>query len=466
MFKTKSARRRGTVLVYAAAGLVTFLGAAALAIDMGSQYTRKSEAQNAADAAALAGAAQLDTILSPQAVANAYAAAVAYAKANNYDPDRGATVVGVPNPTDENGVAHPDWYRVTLSRPETLFFARIFGQSSGRVQATATAVHKPGSSNPSSIPVGGGGTYGIAGGPVNLSMFGPYGFYSYGDPYSTIYLNDGQTLNKDYKSGGVNFDINLANLTGNEVEVEIFDPDCHNAGGEANAAGGLRVDEIRSGQAGATNNFTTTQYTLYSDNGTPDNPADDTSLDSKTFGDDVATDMKWNSVFRFTRDPNQKYYVNAKTIDGASENGFDLRAGPPHDPTLTDQEWSQQFGTQAPMTARGRMPMNFNTDGQVKFALGFVPGEAEKVFVKKFDTDIGGRNIVYESSDGRTFTGVTAGNGEWVTDAIDLPADYAGGFWYATYYASSQDTSSWEMTYSGPDILSNPETPRTLNLVR
>ncbi len=412
----------------------------------------------------------MDTAVSPGSVAAAYNAAVTYAKANGYDLAKGATVTGVASPPDEKGVVHNDWYKVTLSRPEPLFFGRIFGQSSNRVMATATAFHTPGTSYPSSMPVGGGGIYGIAGGPVNLSIFGPYGIYSYGDPYSTIYLNDGKTPNPDCSPNGLNFDIDLSKFTGSEVEVEIYDPDCHNAGGDPNAAAGLRAGEIRTGHPGATSNITTTQYTHKDGgDGTPGDLSDDISLDTKSFGNDVLTDMKWNSVFRFSKDPNrptQNYYLNAKTTDGSSENGFDLRAGPPHDPGLDDSQWNQQYGSQVPMTAGGRMPMNFNKDGQVEFALGYVPGEAETMFVKKFDTDVGGRNIVYKCSDGRTFTGVTAGNGEWVTDAISLPEDYQGGLWTATYYASSQDTSSWAMTYSGPSIPSDPQTPRKIGLVR
>lgn len=50
---------RGQVLVLFAAGLVVFLGFAALTIDVGSLYVARRDYQNAADAAALAGAAYL-----------------------------------------------------------------------------------------------------------------------------------------------------------------------------------------------------------------------------------------------------------------------------------------------------------------------------------------------------------------------------------------------------------------------
>lgn len=58
--KQPAARQSGTVMILFAVSLVALLGFVALAVDLGTLYVRKSELQNAADAAALSGARELD----------------------------------------------------------------------------------------------------------------------------------------------------------------------------------------------------------------------------------------------------------------------------------------------------------------------------------------------------------------------------------------------------------------------
>jgi Flp pilus assembly protein TadG len=458
-------------MVYVAGAIVVLLGVSALAVDMGHLYVRRAAAQNAADAAAMAGAAVLANAVEGVAAtpANATAAAKRYARTNGYDTDNGAILIEEINPPDEKGVYHTTRYKVTLSRPETWFFGGIVTrQASSRVAATATAQWTPGLVTPSSIPVGGNGRYGKSGSAVNLSMFGPYAAYNNGDPYSPLYNQAGTGPNPTYTPNGVDFDVDVSHFSGSELQIEIFDPDCYNNGG-TDALQDVRVDEIRAGHPGGTSQITTTKYSLYNDNGTPGNTADDVLVDSRSFGNDSTTDMKWNSVFNVETSQlqaGQKLRLNVQTTDGSSENGFDLRAGPPH-PQMTDMEWSQAYGSMVPMSAPGRMPMNFNRDGEVLIDLGVVPKGADKVYIRKFDTDVGGRNIVYRCSTlSQTFSGVTSGNGEWVTDTIPLPPDYNGGFWTASYMASAQDTSAWEMSYTGPDIVSRTEAKPSLALIR
>lgn len=469
--RNRRARRGGVVMVYVAGAIVVVLGVSALAVDMGHLYVRRAAAQNAADAAAMAGAAVLANAIegTNPTPANATAAAKAYALANGYDTTKGAILIEQINPPDEKGVYHTTRYKVTLSRPESWFFGGIaVRQSSSRVAATATAQWTPGLVTPSKIPVGGRGRYGKSGTAVNLSLFGPFAFYNNGDPYSPRFNQAGTGPNPDHAPNGVDFDVDLSNFTGSQLQIEIYDPDCYNNGGP-DALQNVRVDEIRNGHPGGSSNITTTKYSLYNDNGTPGNTADDVLIESKSFGNDQSTDMKWNSVFNVATSQlqgAQKLRLNVQTTDGSSENGFDLRAGPPH-PPMTEAEWSSAYGTMVPMSAPGRMPMNFNSNGLVVIDLGFVPKGATQVFVRKFDTDIGGRNIVYRCSTlSQTFNGVTSGNGEWVTDTIPIPANYNGGFWTASYEASAQDTSAWEMTYAGPDIESTTVAKPTISLIR
>ena len=84
--------------------------------------------------------------------------------------------------------------------------------------------------------------------------------------------------------------------------------------------------------------------------------------------------------------------------------------------------------------------------------LGFVPASAAgtRMHINKFDTDIGSLRIVYSCSTlTQTWDGVLSGNSEWKEDVIDIPSNYAGGIWYATYYSGITDVSLWNMWYEG-----------------
>src|SRR5215213_7926047 len=59
--KSEKKRERGSVLAMSALGMLTFLLATGMCVDLGHLYLVKSELQNAADAAALAGASALNS---------------------------------------------------------------------------------------------------------------------------------------------------------------------------------------------------------------------------------------------------------------------------------------------------------------------------------------------------------------------------------------------------------------------
>src|SRR2546425_11815719 len=56
----RSRNQAGSILVVVAAGIVVLIGIAGLAIDMGMLYNVRTDLQNAMDAAAMAGASQLN----------------------------------------------------------------------------------------------------------------------------------------------------------------------------------------------------------------------------------------------------------------------------------------------------------------------------------------------------------------------------------------------------------------------
>src|SRR5271157_4691693 len=77
---TRASARHGVILPYVALTIVAMLGFLALAIDLGMMMVAKAQAQNAADAAAFAGARTLTggaTSNTTQATTNGQAAAAA-----------------------------------------------------------------------------------------------------------------------------------------------------------------------------------------------------------------------------------------------------------------------------------------------------------------------------------------------------------------------------------------------------
>lgn len=493
-------RRRGVTLIYVAAGMTLFLGAAALAVDMGHLYSRKAQAQRAADAAALAGAyalsvnaGQSGAITLADAKAREYAGKTENGTYVNGTSD--GTTVTVTSPV--NGVTSQ--IQVTVSRPEVLFFGRIFGLRTARVTATSTAAYELAVD----IPIA-SGDYGKNGdSAVTYSIYGPDSVRSNGDAYSPKLLSDG-TPNPSYTGNGYSFTLNVPynystlNNGTTQVQVDIFDPDCHNAGGQLDSSA-TAVDELREDRNGVIK-ATTTTYQLWMDiDGNPNNPdpADHVPIAEKTYGDDANTDMKWVTPPGFKFDLNDlsgrttasKFRVVAKTTDGSSENGFNLRAGPPppdglnavsdlsnNDGTYwnsnySEDQWHDYLGGDNPTAipgygtyqngtsvgAQGNLPMNFNQDTEADINLGNVPAAAAggKLSVTKFDTDVGPDGTVNtvklyytcDSLPGQTFSGSIAGNDQFATDVIPLPANYSGGNWTAHYTAGNNDTSSWKVSY-------------------
>jgi Flp pilus assembly protein TadG len=151
-------RRRGSILPFLAFSLVGLCGLVALAVDLGMVMVAKAQCQNAADAAALAGARTLDGSSKGNTKA-ATANATNTAKANTIlgspvqDADvtlvqHGAYHYDVTNQTfaPQFPPVSPDNYnltQVTVTRSNGAAFARVFNLSAFTVQATAIAAHRP-----------------------------------------------------------------------------------------------------------------------------------------------------------------------------------------------------------------------------------------------------------------------------------------------------------------------------------
>jgi Flp pilus assembly protein TadG len=154
--------KRGSALTLAAISLVVLLAMAGLAVDLAMLYVARSEAQRAADAAAMTGAqgiGQADYPSVSQAIAEAFAANQAATVGNQnlvvglapgLDPSKYSACAGDAVPAGEDicfNFSNPSDPRVSVVVQRTaargtgipLFFMRIFGIDTADVSATATA---------------------------------------------------------------------------------------------------------------------------------------------------------------------------------------------------------------------------------------------------------------------------------------------------------------------------------------
>jgi len=139
---------RGAILVHVAIAILTLIAFSALAIDYGALLAARRQTQNAADAAALAGAVSLafdDPDDIPRAQAAAGAAGVAnlvLGEAPSIIPATDVTLIPCPPgaPGLPDTCIRADVYR-SAARANALptFFAQIMGINSQNVRATATA---------------------------------------------------------------------------------------------------------------------------------------------------------------------------------------------------------------------------------------------------------------------------------------------------------------------------------------
>jgi hypothetical protein len=428
-----NAKRCGVTIVGVVLFLVTSLIVAALIVDVSYLYWVRADLQKAADAAALAGAAQLPyTDASRQK-------ALEYAAANGYtDGFNGVSIITTP---------FANRYRVEIRRPVTLFFGWVIGFSQRSVSAAAVAEFQ--AKQP--ISIWGTGTYGIVGTQA-LEISGPYARYTYGDPYATKFLDDGSP-NPTYNPNGYDFilfvpqDYRQRNGTA-IVWLELYDA----TSGTYSQTGW--TDEVYTYHG--VSQQATTVFTIYAPDNTPNDLRDDVMVAQVTIGpNDSAYKLKWALPPNFAIDTNiygtGRYRINVKTISGGGGNAFHMRAGPPRS---GNQQFNPNNGTS--ISGSGNIQMFFQQNGTVTWKLGSVPPEAAgmTVHIRKFDTDIGAQSIRYEIRNAQgsvilSWTGQLSTNGTWKEDVYTLPSAFPGGDLYAIYTAGRMDTSVWEMWYEG-----------------
>jgi len=134
--------RRGQVVILAALMMTALAGMSALVLDVGTLMLTKSQLQTAADAAALAGANDLNNNGS---AATASSSATSYSQMKPGLSTDNVTVVVTNNSTTRQ-------VQVTASRVASFLFAPLLGSSNSTVSASATAAVYPAGSVPKATP--------------------------------------------------------------------------------------------------------------------------------------------------------------------------------------------------------------------------------------------------------------------------------------------------------------------------
>ncbi len=456
----RRARRRGVSMYMFVLAFPMMIGVLGIVIDLGNLYSKRAQAQRAADAAAIAGA------MEDPDTGDIVGKAKEYAKLNGYDDGINGANVQV---TTNFGTNSSD-VRVVVSRDEPVFFAPILeglllasGQSETAAQFSRAVGAAGTATRTVTLPLGLGGIYGVADparSPVNNSVFGPDSNYNFGDAYSPEFLQDGETVNPLYeKNAGVGeYTINITEdylSKHSDVALQIYDPDCYDG---RNGYDEIRDRNTKIKRAPKGGRETVTQYALFDE--------DDNLIAKSVYGKDQQADGKWITPAGFTFSPTKagKYKLKVSTLEGASENGFQLRAGPSEGAAKTDTEWNDTYGDKngtapndvaVPIDADDHLQLNFTQDGTVKFRLGYVDEEqaGKTITVSKFDVDVGSSNITYtcDTLPGQTFSGTlpSPGDGVWSKDNIQVPSGYTGGNWYAEYTAGRGDSSTWTLSGQG-----------------
>jgi uncharacterized repeat protein (TIGR01451 family) len=171
-------------------------------------------------------------------------------------------------------------------------------------------------------------------------------------------------------------------------------------------------------------------------------------------------------------DSRRSLFLDVRGAEGASENGFDLWAGPRYqtvpgevnarnvDIVLYAGDYHSSAG--ATIFGIGHLTMNTNATEVVTFTLAYIPPEwaGRTLYVSSFDNDAGGTGLTF-IFDTIPYTdwyhdGLLSRNNAWYTNVLTVPSEpehtFYGGFLQAIYQAGAHDTFGWMATIPQPDL--------------
>jgi hypothetical protein len=255
----------------------------------------------------------------------------------------------------------------------------------------------------------------------------------------------------------------------------------------------VRMDQYLAFCPGETAHPMTTRYTLYYYK-----PGDRTKYPIGVYekGKDSSTDLEWvvPSDFRFNLDDypevmadekgNKSFFIDIEGLAGTYGNGFDLWAGPPStDPDLPSnvnernvyllrkmiyEETNPHDSGGVVIWAIGYLPLNVNSTTSFTITLGYIPPKAAgtRLRVSSWDMDrnetgspcycssVYGHNCLgleldyyLEGHPDFHALGTVSCSTQWEYDTFQIPEEFYGGYLYAVYYTTAQDTTDWRLEY-------------------
>jgi len=165
-------------------------------------------------------------------------------------------------------------------------------------------------------------------------------------------------------------------------------------------------------------------------------------------------------------------FLDVRGGRGASENGFDLWAGPRYqtvpsevnDRNVSIIQHPGDYHSSAGATffGIGHLPMNTSHSEVVTTTLAYVPSEwaGRTLYVSSFDNDAEAQAVVFlfdtiPLGDWH-HVGQLSGNNTWYDNDFTIPSvpthTFYGGYLQAVYQAGAHDTSGWKVTISQPDF--------------
>jgi len=166
-------------------------------------------------------------------------------------------------------------------------------------------------------------------------------------------------------------------------------------------------------------------------------------------------------------DGSRTLFLDVRGVEGASENGFDLWAGPRYqtvpsevnarnvDVVLHAGDYHSSAG--ATFFGIGHLPMNSNHSEWVTITLAYVPPEwaGRTIRVSAFDNDAGAQQVrfIFDTMSQQDWyhPGQLSGNNVWYDNGFAVPSqetgdNFYGGYLQAVYQAGASDTYGWKIT--------------------
>jgi hypothetical protein len=179
---------------------------------------------------------------------------------------------------------------------------------------------------------------------------------------------------------------------------------------------------------------------------------------------------------------NMSFFIDIEGLAGTYGNGFDLWAGPPPTDTVPSnvnernvyllrkilfEDTNPHDSSGVVIWAIGYLPLNVNTETAFTVTLGYIPPQAAgaNVSISSWDMDryeegspcycrqaghnCLGLSLNYYLEGVPTFRegGTVSCSTKWANDVFQIPHEFYGGYLYAVYHTSQQDTTDWKLEY-------------------